>query len=85
MTNTILEQLSRSTLLPSSLSAAILAGNTPPLEEIVTQLLIAEMDCEGLTASDPKSSWTERRIARQVLVLAFLLAIVSINHPSLTA
>jgi hypothetical protein len=76
MKNQIYDQLARTTLLPESLSSEILAGNVPPLEEIITPLLILEMDCEALTASD-KSTWTDRRLARQCLAIAFLLAIVA--------
>lgn len=75
MTNTILEQLSRSTLLPSSMSAAILAGNAPPLEEIVNALVIHALDCEATVAGDSASSMNERRIARACATVAFLAAL----------
>ena len=71
----ILDQLAlNSTLLPDDLSAAILAGNTPPLEEIVLHLCIAGMDAHAVIAGDPKSSWNERRFARMALAVAFLTA-----------
>jgi len=35
------------------------------------------MDCEALTAGDSNSTWTERRLSRQCLILAFLLTIVA--------
>ena len=68
-------QLCRTNLLPESQSSEILAGNVPPLEDIIMPLLIGTMDCEALTAADSNSTWTERRLARQCLILAFLLAI----------
>jgi hypothetical protein len=54
MLNPILNQLARSTLLPDEIATAILDGGAPPLKEVVTHLLIAAMDCEGMTASDAK-------------------------------
>jgi hypothetical protein len=48
----------------------------PPLEDILIPLLIGTIDCEALTAADSNSTWTERRLSRQCLILAFLLAIV---------
>jgi len=75
------DQLARTKLLPDDLAAAILAGNTPPLEELVTNLLISEMDAEAMTASDPSSSWTEKRLARQCLAMAFLLALHGSDEP----
>jgi hypothetical protein len=47
----------------------------PPLEDIIMPLLIGAMDCEAMIGCDPKSTWAERRMARQCLILAFLLAI----------
>ena len=77
MTSGILGQLARNTgLLPEDLSAAILAGSTPPVETIVLALVIGCMDAEGVVRADPKSSWNERRIARQCLAVAFLSALV---------
>ena len=77
MKNEIYGQLARTRLLSESESAAILAGNVPPLDEIITTLLIGAMDCEAMTAGDPKSGWNEKRLARQCLTIAFLLAIVA--------
>ena len=71
----ILDQLARnSILLPDHLAKPILAGNTPPTEEIVMALVIGAMDAEALVRADSKSSWNERRIARQCLAAAFLSA-----------
>jgi hypothetical protein len=76
-TDQIYDQLARTGLLPEGLSAAILAGDTPPLEDIVLNMLICSMDCHAMTECDVKSTWTERRIARQCLVIAFLTAILA--------
>ena len=74
----IFRQIARNTnLLPESQASEILAGNVPPLEDIIIPLLIGTMDCEALTAADSNSTWTERRLARLCLILAFLLAIVA--------
>jgi hypothetical protein len=74
----IFGQLARNTnLLPESQSSEILAGNMPPLEDIIMPLLIGTIDCEALTAAGSNSTWTERRLSRQCLILAFLLAIVA--------
>jgi len=72
----IFDQLARNTtLLPDDLSAQILSGIVPPLEEIVTALLIGAMDAEAVIRCDPTSTWNEKRIARQCLAVAFLGAI----------
>jgi len=76
MNNQIYGQLARSGVLPDDLSGAILSGTVPPLEEIVMPLVICAMDCHALTYGDAKSTWTEKRIARQCLVIAFLTAIL---------
>jgi phosphohistidine phosphatase SixA len=69
-------QLARTNLLPDDVAAAMLAGHEPSLEEIIMPLLIGALDCEAVISCDPKSTWNERRLARQCLILAFLLAIV---------
>ena len=72
----VLNQLARNTkLLPENLSAAILAGNTPPIEELVMALVIGALDCEATVRNDPASTWNERRIARQCLAVGFLSAL----------
>ena len=71
----VIRQLANTTLLTKEMSEAILAGNPPAIDEIITWLLIGSMDCEAVIRQDQESSWAERRIARQCLVLAFLLAI----------
>ena len=77
----ILNQLARNTkLLPEDLSAAILAGNTPPVEEIVMALVIGAMDAHAVVVGDPKSSWNEKRLARMTLAVAFLAAMAVVGE-----
>jgi hypothetical protein len=71
----VFDQLARSTLLPEDMSAAILSGATPPLEEVVMNVLIAVLDIDAVVGSDTNSTWNERRIARACLAIAFLTAI----------
>jgi hypothetical protein len=66
-------------------ATAILKGAPPPLEEIVTALLIGAMDAEAVVSGDSGSTWNERRIARQILVVAFLSAILTVTNPSMVA
>ena len=73
---TILSQLGHSKLLPLSESTAILSGSTPPMSDLIYHLLIGSMDAEAMTSGDPKSTWNERRIARQLLGLTFLAALL---------
>ena len=77
MNDQIYGQLARSGLLPDDLARVILAGNVPPLEDIVMNLVICSLDCHAMTDCDSKSTWTERRLARQCLVIAFLAAILA--------
>lgn len=72
--NNILDQLARSGLLLDDLAKPILAGNTPPLEEIVMALVIGAMDAHAVTVGDPQSTWNEKRLARMALAVAFLSA-----------
>lgn len=67
--------LAHSTLLPSYISEPILAGNPPPLTEIVDGLLIHALDCEATVAGDSQSTMNERRIARACATIAFLAAL----------
>jgi hypothetical protein len=72
----VLNQLARNSgLLPEDISAAILAGNTPPLKEIVMALVVTGMDAHAVIVGDPKSSWNERRLARMALAVGFLSAL----------
>jgi hypothetical protein len=73
--NNILDQLARNTgLLPDELATAILAGDMPPVEEIVVALIIGCMDAHAVIVGDPESSWNEKRFARMALAVAFLSA-----------
>jgi hypothetical protein len=75
----ILDQLARNTgLLPEPLSAAILAGNTPPAEEIVMAVLIGCMDAYFVLDRD--TSLNERCIARMALAVAFLAAMTVLGE-----
>jgi hypothetical protein len=80
--NNLLRQLARNTgLLPETLSATILAGNTPPLiEEIVMALVIGALDAHAVIVGDPKSSWNEKRVARIALAVAFLAALAVVGQ-----
>ena len=82
MKNEILEQMARNTqLLPEDLSAAILGGNTPPVEEIVMALVIGAMDAHFVLAGDENSSSNERRLSRMALAVAFLAALAVVDRP----
>ena len=77
----ILVQLARNTkLLPDDLSAAILAGDPPPIEEIVLHLVIAGMDAYFVTINDPTSSKQERCVAHLGLAAAFLSAMAILGQ-----
>jgi len=82
MINAIYSQLARTNLLPKQKSSEILAGNVVSCEDIIMPLVIGAMDCEAVTNSDSKSTWTERRLARQCLIVTFLLAIVATTEQS---
>ena len=76
----LLDQLARNTgLLPDNLSATILAGNTPPGEDIVMALIIGCMDAHAVIVGDPESSWPEKRAARLALLVAFLSAMAVVG------
>jgi hypothetical protein len=78
---TVLDQLARNTgLLPEPLSAEILAGNAPPMEEIVFRLVITGMDAYFVTINDPMSSKRERCLAHLGLVAAFLSAMATLRQ-----
>src|ERR1035441_10988195 len=71
----ILGQMARNTdLLPEDMAAAILAGDPPPVENIVVALIIGCMDAHAVIVGDPESSWNEKRFARMALAVAFLSA-----------
>jgi hypothetical protein len=58
------------------MSAAILAGEQPCIEDIVMALMHGAQDCEAMTRNDPNASWIDRRIARSVFIISFLEAIL---------
>ena len=72
MKNDIYAQLAHSTLLPDDMAAAILAGHTPPIEDVVLHLVIGALDAHAVVLGDPHSTWNEKRLARMVLAVAFL-------------
>jgi len=77
----ILGQLARSGLLLPDMSAAILAGNAPPLDGLVMHLIIGALDAHAVTIGDPESSWTQKREARMTLAVAFLAAMAILSSP----
>jgi hypothetical protein len=78
MTGPILDQLARSGLLPSDLATTLLGG-VAPTEEIALALVIGSMDAEAMVRGDSTSTWNDRWIARQGLILAFMSALVLAN------
>jgi hypothetical protein len=75
----VLDQLARSGLLMDDLAKPILAGDTPPIEEIVMALVIGAMDAHAVTVGDPQSTWNEKRLARMALAGAFLGAMAVVG------
>jgi len=55
--NNILGQLAYNTgLLPDDTATAILAGDMPPIEEIVMALVTGAMDAQAVVVGDPQST-----------------------------
>ena len=77
--NRILDQLARTGLLLDDLAKPILAGDTPPMEEILTALVIGAMDAHAVTVGDPQSTWNEKRLARMALAVAFVSALAVVG------
>ena len=77
MMDAILNQRARSTLLPPDMATAILDGNKPTLDEIVTALVIGAMDCQATVVADTRSTLNEKRIARACATIAFLTALAN--------
>lgn len=71
-----LNQLAHSKLLPPSIAAAIMADDAPPVSELTEHLLTTAMDAHFVTTGDQKTSWTERRLSHQNLVITFMLALL---------
>jgi hypothetical protein len=81
MKTTLFDQLARSGLLiDDDMVAAIFAGNLPPLEDIVTALIIGCMDAHAVIVGDPQSTWNEKRLARMALAGAFLAAMAVVGE-----
>jgi hypothetical protein len=80
MKNDIYAQLAHSTLLPDDVAAAILAGHTPPIEDVVLHLVIGALDAHGVVLGDPHSTWNEKRLARMALAVAFLSAMATLGE-----
>jgi hypothetical protein len=78
--NEIYSQLAHSSLLPDDMAAAILAGNTPPPEDVVLHLVIGALDAHAVVLGDARSSWNEKRLARIALAVAFLGAMVVVGN-----
>ena len=77
----IVDQLCRYiNLLPEHLSAAILAGNMPPTEEIVMALIISAMDAHAVTLNDPQATWIDKRAARMALAGVILAAMAVLGE-----
>jgi hypothetical protein len=74
--NYVLNQLAHSKLLPPFVSAGMLAGNVPPVLELLNHLLTTTMDAHFITAGDSKASWIDKRLSHQNLVTAFMLALL---------
>jgi hypothetical protein len=79
MKNDIYAQLAHSTLLPDDMAAAILAGHTPPIEDVVLHLVIGALDAHAVVLGDPQSTWNEKRLARMALTVAFLGAMAALG------
>ena len=79
MKNDIYSQLAHSTLLPDDMAAAILAGHTPPIEDVVLHLVIGALDAHAVVLGGPHSTWNEKRLARMALAVAFLGAMAALN------
>jgi hypothetical protein len=77
MTNNILDQLARSTLLPENLSNEILAGYEPPIEKLVMALVIGTLDCQAMVVGDGEATINQKRIARAVAIVGFLAALLA--------
>jgi len=77
--NQIYSQLAHSSLLPDDMAVAILAGNTPPAEDVVLHLVIGALDAHAVVLGDPQSTLNEKRLARMALAVAFLGAMAVVG------
>jgi hypothetical protein len=84
MKNDIYSQLAHNTgLLPDDMAAAILAGNSPPREDVVLHLVIGALDAHAVVLGDPQSTLNEKRLARMALAVAFLGAMAVVGNDEL--
>jgi len=67
-------------ILPDSVSAAVLAGDIPPISKILMALLIGAMDAHAVVVGSLESSWSEKRVARLALAGAFLAAMAILGQ-----
>ena len=75
MANNALDQLLRTDLLPEELSKHILSGGVPDMTEVLYQLVIGIADAYEVEKYKG-STWTDRRLSRQLVGVAFLLALL---------
>lgn len=78
--NRLLDQLARSTLLPTAMSDDILAGKTVDRDGVIMALIYGSLDCEAMTAGDSTATWIDRRLARQTLTIAFLMVVADLSE-----
>jgi len=80
MRMSVIDQLAYNTgLLPDDLATTILAGDMPPIEEIVMALVTGAMDAQAVVVADPQSTWNDKRMARMALAVAFLSAMAVVG------
>lgn len=76
----IIDQLARTALLPDGMSATILAGKTPPIEDVLMHVLIAVQDAHAVLVADPRSTQSEKRLGRMALAVAFLAGMAVVGR-----
>ncbi len=82
MNANVLTQLALNTrLLPEHQRDKILTGVPVTMAEVAHDLAVLALDCEAVTQGDPKSSWTERRLSKQITAAVFLLALSVEDKP----
>ena len=73
--NSVLKRLAHSPLLPGYVNDPILAGNPPPVAEIVDTLLTHATDCLATLTNDPTTTLNQIRMVRASVAAAFLAAL----------
>jgi hypothetical protein len=76
MANNALNQLVRTDLLPEELSKLILSGGAPDMTEVLYQIVIGIADAYEVQKYDKNSTWTDRRLSRQLVGVAFLVTLL---------